>query len=262
MNTNRIKRAADKAGRISVLKELYPESAEVLTFLERIVDYQASVADKLDQVAKQICGLQEMHWEDHISVLEELLGICTAHGTEEIKIRANELKEIPAAGVRLLLLEFINGYVPDNTTRFILLCFMQPLAASLLAVTDSHDNIQKDRCPVCGFQPAVSFIRDTTEVAGGRYLRCLLCGTDWAYQRTTCVSCGTNADDSFDYFFDDKHSCIAIQACRKCSKYTKIVDTRKDGQAVPELEDIASISLDMWAQGRGLIKVSKNLIGI
>lgn len=262
MNTVLKKREEDTAGRLSALKQLYPEAAEVLAFLGRIVDYQAGVAEKLGHTSKKVPGLQEIPWEDHMYALEDLIDICTMHGTEEIKNKAAVLKNMQAEEVASLLRDFVKGREPDNVTRFVLLCFMQPVAASVLALTGAHDSGRMGHCPVCGFPPAVSFIQDTAEVVGGRYLRCVLCKTDWPYDRTTCVSCGSNSDDSFDYFSDDKHACITIQACGKCSSYIKIIDTRIEGQAVPDLEDIATMGLDFWAQGRGLVKVAKNLIGM
>lgn len=259
------KKEEDTMGRLSVLKELYPESSEILTFIGRILGYQASVAERLNRTTEKMRRLQEIPWEDHMSALKELLDICTAHGTEEIRNKADALKHLPAAGFGSLLRDFMNGSVPDSVTRLLFLCFMQPIATSLLALPGAYENLDGNGCPVCGFPPSVSFIQDTADVEGGRYLRCLLCRTDWPYNRTSCVFCGTNSDDNFDYFFDDKCGYITIQACSKCSSYIKIVDTRQisgsHGQVVPDLEDIASFSLDIWAEDRGLKKVSGNLIG-
>ena len=36
---------------------------------------------------------------------------------------------------------------------------------------------------------------------------------------------------------------------------------RKEGLAVPDLEDIASVSLDLWAQEKGYVKFERNLLG-
>ena len=261
-----LKKGEDTIGRLSALKELYPESSEILTFLGHILGYQESVAERLNYATEKVSTLQEIPWEDHISALNALLDISTVHGTEEIRNSAEVLKHLPAAGIGTLLRDFISGQVSDSATRFLFLCFMQPIAASLLALPVAVLVRTGKGCPVCGFPPSVSFIQDTADVQGGRYLRCLLCRTDWSYNRTTCVSCGTNSDDNFDYFFDDKYRYITIQACKKCSSYIKIIDTRKisgrHGQVIPDLEDIASVSLDMWAEARGLKKVSANLIGV
>ena len=46
-----------------------------------------------------------------------------------------------------------------------------------------------------------------------------------------------------------------------CRCYIKSVDLRADGDAVPVVDDIATVELDLWARERGLAKVSPNLLG-
>ncbi len=54
---------------------------------------------------------------------------------------------------------------------------------------------------------------------------------------------------------------VEVQVCGECNHYIKLIDLRKDGFAVPDLDDLASVSLDLWAGERGYIKVEKNLLG-
>jgi formate dehydrogenase maturation protein FdhE len=54
-----------------------------------------------------------------------------------------------------------------------------------------------------------------------------------------------------------------VDECQSCRVYVKTVDLRKDGTAtaVPEVEDFASVELDLWSGERGLEKVRRNLLG-
>ncbi len=42
----------------------------------------------------------------------------------------------------------------------------------------------------------------------------------------------------------------------------KSVDLRVDGLAVPVVDDLGSVELDLWAQQQGLEKLQRNLLGL
>ena len=47
-----------------------------------------------------------------------------------------------------------------------------------------------------------------------------------------------------------------------CRSYLKAVDMRTDGLAVPVVDEIASVELDLWASQQGLEKIQRNLLGL
>lgn len=47
-----------------------------------------------------------------------------------------------------------------------------------------------------------------------------------------------------------------VEECETCGCYLKTVDLRKDGLAVPVVEDVATVELDVWAEERGLRRCS------
>jgi formate dehydrogenase maturation protein FdhE len=73
-----------------------------------------------------------------------------------------------------------------------------------------------------------------------------------------CVACGgalqTYASDEFGH--------IRVEACDACGTYVKAVDVARDPGAVPEVDDLASVPLDLWAEERGYRKASLNLFGL
>ena len=50
-----------------------------------------------------------------------------------------------------------------------------------------------------------------------------------------------------------------MEACDTCQCYLKAVDLTRDGNAVPEVDEIAALPLDMWAMEHGYRKIAPNL---
>jgi formate dehydrogenase maturation protein FdhE len=73
-----------------------------------------------------------------------------------------------------------------------------------------------------------------------------------------CTSCGgpvhTYATAEFAH--------IRVEACDTCGTYAKAVDLAQDPAAVPEVDDLASVPLDLWAVEHGYRKLSLNLFGL
>jgi formate dehydrogenase maturation protein FdhE len=54
---------------------------------------------------------------------------------------------------------------------------------------------------------------------------------------------------------------VRVEACDSCLTYIKTVDLTKNALAVPVVDEIAAVSLDVWAQERGYRKLETNLLG-
>ena len=54
---------------------------------------------------------------------------------------------------------------------------------------------------------------------------------------------------------------IRIEACDQCGVYRKVVDLESDPDAIFEVDDLASVSLDIWAAAQGYRKPAVNLFG-
>ena len=51
-----------------------------------------------------------------------------------------------------------------------------------------------------------------------------------------------------------------IDACDACHTYVKTIDLTRDGSACPIADDLASVSLDLWARDHGYRRVRPNLL--
>lgn len=95
-----------------------------------------------------------------------------------------------------------------------------------------------------------------------RILYCGLCGCDWTAARGTCPSCGENDPSKLPIFTSDAHPTIRIESCETCSRYLKSVDLTKDARMIPEIDEIVSLSMDLWAVDQGLTRIEPGLAGL
>ena len=141
--------------------------------------------------------------------------------------------------------------------------FLQPLAEAMATrEADNDGTAAPTSCPQCGWPPQVAAVCDERDVKGRRTLVCSLCATAWVFPRVTCPACREARPDSLETHTSESLAHIRIESCRACGAYMKSVDLRVDGLAVPVVDDLGSVELDLWAQQQGLEKLQRNLLGL
>jgi FdhE protein len=270
-------RRATALERIPLLKERFPEAEEVLSFMDRVLRFQHRVAEELTgadpevdlasaetrvERGKPALKLLDLNLGPYLRYLREVLGEMREYGTESIREGADFLLSLSGEEVLSRARRFLKDRTTDDVSRMVFMVWLQPVLSSIAErISFARDRWLRNTCPVCGFKPSVSFLMDSEEGEGVRFLRCSLCLTDWVYVRTMCVNCGNVEDSSMDYYAESGTKYIQLQVCEKCGHYIKIVDLRKEGLAVPDLEDVATLILDLWADRRGYTKVERNILG-
>lgn len=116
-------------------------------------------------------------------------------------------------------------------------------------------------CPFCDELPVAAILRPEGE-GGKRSLLCSLCFTEWDFRRLVCPKCGEENHDKLPVYTADPFPHIRIEACDTCRTYIKAIDLTRNGLAVPEVDEIASLPLDLWASGHGYSKLQPNLFGL
>jgi FdhE protein len=121
---------------------------------------------------------------------------------------------------------------------------------------------------------------------GPRMLVCARCSTAWGYARLTCAACGENTSSQLHVFAEigtasgERGSVIRglssgvapsphdatfphmrIEACNSCRRYLLAIDVARDRMAVPLVDEMAAIPLDLYARDRGYAKTTPNLVG-
>ena len=141
--------------------------------------------------------------------------------------------------------------------------FLAPIAELLSdrlgqALPDSRGRV----CPRCGWPPQVSVIDDEPDAQGTRRLVCALCAAAWVFPRSACPGCGASGDEGLQFHVDDGMPHVRVEECRTCRRYLKSVDLRVFGLAVPLVDDVATLELDLWAVEQGLEKIAPNVLGL
>jgi len=54
---------------------------------------------------------------------------------------------------------------------------------------------------------------------------------------------------------------VRVDACDTCRTYLLTIDLPKDPAAVPLVDEMAALPLDLHARERGLVKITPNLMG-
>jgi formate dehydrogenase maturation protein FdhE len=135
-------------------------------------------------------------------------------------------------------------------------------------------------CPCCGGPPQVSVVAATGEslVSGGRSLLCARCGSSWACSRSVCPACGEGGEARLMTYAESFNGGVSrngaggaeappmfphlrIAACETCRHYLIEVDLARDPRAVPEVDELAALPMDLHAADEGLTKVTPNLMG-
>jgi formate dehydrogenase maturation protein FdhE len=129
-----------------------------------------------------------------------------------------------------------------------------------------------ETCPRCGGLPQLSWLEASGEtlVTGPRNLQCSRCSESWNASRSVCPACGERDEARLQVFAERwerngdgpavfPH--LRVAGCSTCSHYLIEVDLARDPRAVPEVDELAALPLDLYAADRGLRKLTPNLMG-
>lgn len=150
----------------------------------------------------------------------------------------------------------------DDLHAFVSRAFLEPFAVRVRSALAPSGIEGKDqpRCPVCDEPPLLAVLPMDSERPGAQQLQCPLCSQRWDFIRLTCTACGTASSDDLRHHTTDAWAHITLQTCRSCRTYLKVIDLRVEGHAVPEVDDIASTELDLWAAAQGWTRERRHVL--
>jgi hypothetical protein len=133
------------------------------------------------------------------------------------------------------------------------------------------------RCPACAGPPQLSFRSDAGDhlVSGRRLLLCARCGESWSFSASACACCGETAGARRTIYAEQRDRPwvgrgdggnamfphLRVEGCASCTRYLIDVDLGRDPRAVPEVDELAALPLDLYAAEHGLIKITPNVMG-
>jgi formate dehydrogenase maturation protein FdhE len=118
-------------------------------------------------------------------------------------------------------------------------------------------------CKVCGGAPWIASRRSASSADGAmRMLVCAFCGFEWQMQRIKCPACGEEDPHKLPVFSAQERLGARIEACETCRGYVKSIDLTLDARQIPEVDDLATLSLDLWAADQGYERLEPGLAGL
>jgi formate dehydrogenase accessory protein FdhE len=265
--------------RADQLVAAYPHAAEMLGLYRRVLALQEPLHDWVlaagalaTHAQPPALALDRLPFPELSAPFRTFAGELAGAVPAALAATAAALGEAPVATLEKLLRHTVGqgSLAADSAAlgcavphlAFFARAFLQPIAEALAARDPRPVDGGQPACPRCGWPPQVAVLRDELEIKGRRYLVCGLCATWWPFPRTTCPACGESDAEKLPLHESESARHLRIEECATCKAYLKSVDLRRDGFAVPEVDDVASVELDLWSEQRGLWKISRNLLGL
>jgi FdhE protein len=153
----------------------------------------------------------------------------------------------------------------DYLARALLRPYAETLAATGVTPERSTSSAPPlvGACACCGGPPWIGWRRSGSgDEAPQRFLGCGICGTERVLGRIACAACGEATPDKLAVFQTERHPAVRIEACDTCQRYIKSIDLTVDGRAIPEVDDLRSLSMDLWATEQGYERLEPSLAGV
>jgi FdhE protein len=243
-----------RIARAQALAVRHPAAADILRFYARLAAHQQTLAAQWAGAA----------WDPTLVLpaLPATLDWLTRCGPPGLASLLSTLPDTPSDWAvtldRYLAEEPFDA--GDTARAFVVETRLQPLAEqcanAAVRQRTGHEIARADtarasaRCPFCQQRPAAGVLRDAGQ-GTRRALVCGLCFTEWPFERIVCPSCGERRFDALPIYSAEQVAGVRVDGCDSCGAYLKTIDASKDATSVPEVDDLATLTLDLWAREHG-----------
>jgi formate dehydrogenase maturation protein FdhE len=240
-------------------------NAATLAFAAGLYRAQAEVAAALADRGVALTGEVEHDLAGFAGALEPIVRYAGAHGPPGLRAdvdayRAQGLARVidwwrtsRAGRTDYLSRALLRPYAETLATTGVAVAPIAAPAAAALAAC----------CPCCGGPAWIGWRRaGAGDEAAARFLGCGACGREHALPRIACAACGETAPDKLAVFQAERHPAVRIEVCDTCQRYLKSIDLTVDGLAIPEIDDLCSLSMDLWATDHGYERIEPSLAGV
>lgn len=254
-----------RAARAELLARGTPAAREPLAFAAGLNRAQARLAATLAaaHADEPLTGRLETDVERFLAPSAAVLRYAAESGPDALSEDAGRRLDDAPSTARDRLLVFWEGNrtsSEDYLSRAVLRPYVELLRAAGVPPHRSHRN---GLCPLCGGAPWIGVRRDGSQMEGSRrLLACALCGGEWPFGRIVCPSCFEDDPRRLPSFTGEAHPTVRIEACETCQRYVKSIDLSEDARPIPEVDDLVSIAMDLWALEQGFERIEPGLAGI
>jgi len=243
-----------RIARAEELAAVHPFAQEALRFYQRVATFQKGLYCCLPESGT--CELDALlpKFPEFLSAIEPAAPEPLAQSAREWRARAEDRwHELLTSHWQSLS----SGSSPDALLAWL---FLQPYAERL-ADNSAVENAASALCPFCSRKPVVGVLRPEGDGAK-RSLICSMCATEWSFGRILCPACGEENVDKLAIYTAEQFAHVRVEACDTCGCYVKTVDLTKNGRAVPVVDELATIPLNLWASEHCYAKVQTNILGL
>jgi formate dehydrogenase accessory protein FdhE len=274
--------------RATELASTYPFGAEGLRFYARVATFQKSLYAEIQKALKDSPKISAdrplrdeldfflllPHFSPFLSVIQQIapaplaqaaIGLAHKgpaawqhaiedfwHADPELAPAADDAEQVRSDG----------ALESTSSDRLLAWIFLQPYAEYLAAhreptIVDGTPST----CPLCGGKPIVGVLRSEGDGAK-KSLICMLCAHEWTFRRIYCPACGEEREPQMAFYSAPEIAHVRVDVCDTCHTYLKNIDLTKTGLAVPIVDELATIPLDLWAVEHGYKKLQINMLGI
>jgi formate dehydrogenase accessory protein FdhE len=252
--------------RAEELLERNPSSSQVLTLHWQVLGLQQQMSESLASRAPSAEGaslLEQLDVDLALRWLPALLKVAQSHGPAKVAEQAAKFSAATGGDQRQMLLAFLDGGQSDNSyapSAFFARVLFQTQAELLAWRLTAPPEHSEAFCPLCGSKPQLAILRPEGD-GGKRHLACSLCLAEWEYRRIVCPACEEVDPLKLPRYSPEDPVAVRVDACDTCKSYLKSFDMTVDGRMVPEVDEMATVALDVWAVERGYHKIQLNLLG-
>ena len=255
---NRIRRAEELA---------HQPPSEVLRLYRDVLGVQKEIAEELGAASLSSRDPERLVTENFdvdivLPLFDRLLEVLKKQAPARLCAQAKLLLDADGAQQRETLISFVSagGIADDSPRAFFARMLLQPYVELLAAKSTRQGVHTGTSCPACARKPQLAVLYPEGD-GGKRFLACSLCFTEWEFRRVLCPACGETEYTKLPRYTPDEPLAVRVEACETCKCYLKSFDMTVNGLMVPEVDEIASVALDVWAVEQGYRKIQPNVMG-
>lgn len=255
-----------RIGRTEELSDQHPFAAEVLRFYSHVARFQQELYGRLRPFATgqtPVLLSDQPEFRELLDSFPRFLSLVEKQAPANFARCARELHKSTSDWAGLLNRCWsANDGPPTAPQEFIGFIFLQPYAEFVRSRAALHlEGYNHSLCPFCNRKPVVATLRQQGD-GGRRSLLCGFCLCEWEFRRIVCPACSEENNAKLPVYTAESFPHIRVECCDACRTYLKSIDLTKNGLAVPLVDELASLPLDLWAQEHGYEKLHPNLLGM
>jgi Protein involved in formate dehydrogenase formation len=277
-----------RIGRANELASVYPFSAEGLRYYARVATFQKGVYGEIQKAladSPRISSDRPLRNEldfflllpkfpGFLSVIQQIAPAPFAQAAATLAMKGSAAWQRAIEDFWYRDSEFAAGTddaerdqpsdpcAATYSERVLAWMFLQPYAEYLADHREIATlNGTPSTCPLCDGKPIVGVLRGEGDGAK-KSLICMLCAHEWVFRRIYCPACGEEREPQMGFYSAPEIAHVRVDVCDSCHTYLKSIDLTKTGLAIPIVDELATLPLDLWARDHGYKKLQINVLGI